>query len=302
MMSVVLALSLSLAGPEPAPIPVILTTDFGVEVDDQWALTHLALSPRVDLRAVVTTHAPGLKPADAATAAIAWLDTLPRARKPQVVAGSASALADRKTPRPGEGVDLILRESKTERGTQKPVVFVIGAATDLASALLIDPSLADRVEVVAMGFSQWPEGGDPWNVKNDVKAWQALLDSRVPLVVGDEAVCKQDLRMTPSKSRHLLGDTGIIARSLAQILETWLEKQPALVLKTTGKPDEWPIWDEVTVAHLLGQSRVERVPRPSLRDDLSLDHSDPRGTIGWIKAVDSGALWSDLAACIGKPR
>ncbi len=301
-MSVVLALSLSLLAADPAPIPVILTTDFGVEVDDQWALTHLALSPRVDLRLVVTSHAPGLRPDDAATAASAWLDTMPRAKKVPVIAGSGAPLADRKTPLAADGVDRILRESKLGNGGQKPVVFVIGAATDIASALLIDPTLADRIEVVAMGFTRWPEGGDPWNVKNDVKAWQVLLDSSVPLVVGDEAVCKQDLRMTSQKSRLLLGETDATARSLAQILEAWLKKEPALVMKTTGKADEWPIWDEVTVAHLLGLTRVDRVPRPSLRDDLSFDHTLPRGTIGWIKSVDSGALWTDLAACLARPR
>ena len=81
-MSVVLALSLCLLVADPAPIPVILTTDFGVEVDDQWALTHLVLSPRVDLRAVVTTHALAwLKADDAATAAAAWINAMPRAEK-----------------------------------------------------------------------------------------------------------------------------------------------------------------------------------------------------------------------------
>ena len=36
--------------------PVILTTDCGADMDDQWALAHLVLSPEFDVRAVVTTH------------------------------------------------------------------------------------------------------------------------------------------------------------------------------------------------------------------------------------------------------
>lgn len=297
-MSFLVALALSVSGAEPAPTPVVLTTDFGVDVDDQWALTHLALSRRVDLRAVVTTHAPGLKPAVAAEAAKAWLDALPHAQKPPVVAGAAEPLVDRRTPRPNAGADLILSESRKAADGRKVVVFVIGAATDMASALLIDPTLSERVEVFAMGFSRWPEGGDPWNVKNDVHAWQALLDSRVPIVVGDEAVCKRCLAMSTAEARRLFGAGGAPGRALIGVLDAWLKVNRAQVEKTTGNPHQWPIWDEVTVAHLLGLTEVDVKPRPRLRDDLTFDHSDPRGTIGWVRSLNTGALWDDLAGCL----
>src|SRR5690242_2765716 len=107
-MTVLLALAFCVSGAEAVKTPVVLTTDFGVEVDDQWALTHLALLPGVELRGVVTTHAPGLEPLAAARAATAWLGALPLAVKPVVLAGSAEPLADRRTPRPNAGVDLIL--------------------------------------------------------------------------------------------------------------------------------------------------------------------------------------------------
>ena len=43
--------------PMTPPLAVVLTTDCGVEMDDQWALAHLLLSHEIDLRAVVPTHA-----------------------------------------------------------------------------------------------------------------------------------------------------------------------------------------------------------------------------------------------------
>ena len=51
------------------PVPAVLLTDCGAEADDQWALAHLALSPAVGLRGVVTSHAPSLKKPAAPTAA-----------------------------------------------------------------------------------------------------------------------------------------------------------------------------------------------------------------------------------------
>src|SRR5256885_11036915 len=47
---------------------VVLTTDCGADIDDQWALAHVALSPELDLRGVVTTHAATVHVSSAASA------------------------------------------------------------------------------------------------------------------------------------------------------------------------------------------------------------------------------------------
>src|SRR5437762_10933693 len=71
--------------PRPAtarPLAVVLSTDCGVEVDDQWALTHIALSPELQLRAVLTTHASSIHFSSATSAARA-ADVLTRVRAVQ---------------------------------------------------------------------------------------------------------------------------------------------------------------------------------------------------------------------------
>ena len=68
----------------------------------------------------------------------------------------------------------------------------------------------------------------------------------------------------------------------------------------SGAPGTVPIWDEVTVAFLLGLTRQEVRPRPRLRDDLSFDHERPRGTITWITAIDADRLWTDLASSLSQ--
>src|SRR5436305_14509306 len=75
----------------PARIPVVLTTDCGAEMDDQWALAHLALSPKIELRGIITTHAPSLaRPAAATSAAVPpqGLAHLPLEQRPPALAGS----------------------------------------------------------------------------------------------------------------------------------------------------------------------------------------------------------------------
>ena len=78
-----------------------------------------------------------------------------------MVLGSTRPLADAKTPSPPEASTDSLAESKGFIRDKRLTVVMIGPATDVASALLIDPTIADRIAVVAMAFDDWDRGGDP---------------------------------------------------------------------------------------------------------------------------------------------
>ncbi|MDQ3687887.1 MAG: nucleoside hydrolase [Acidobacteriota bacterium] len=179
---------------------VVLTTDVGAEMDDQWTLAHLALAPEIELRGVVTTHAPSLAAPAAETAARVArevLKHLPVRRPPPILPGSSVPLARGGVARKNPGVEFIIRESRGFSPGHRLAVLVIGAATDTASALMLDPTLGERIEVIAMGFDDRTEGGDSWNVKNDPQAWRVLLASSAPITIGDAMVTKRELSMTP---------------------------------------------------------------------------------------------------------
>lgn len=279
-----------------APTPVVVSSDCGCEMDDQWAIALLALSPSIDLRAVISAHAPGLTPEASAAEARDVLDRLPIARKPPVVAGSPGPIADRTTPRRGPGVDRLLELSRGFSRDRRLTIVMIGPATDVASALLIDPGLADRAEVVAMAFDAWPGGGDPFNVKNDVAAWQVVIDSDIPLTVADVAVTRRHLTLSRAEAKARFGHLGPPAERLLAIQARWLDRAADLVRRTTGMPDAWPVWDLGAAAVPLGFATVDRRPRPRLRDDRTFDHAHPRGTIGWVTSIDGDRLWADFAA------
>lgn len=278
---------------------VVLTTDCGADMDDQWALAHLALAPELELRGVVTTHAPTPRlPAPAAESSARCvrdvLGHLPLKRKPAVFAGSSVPLESKSAPLRNAGVDFILRESRPYSRGRRLALLVIGAGTDAASALLTDPTLADRVEIIAMGFSGWPKGGTEWNVKNDVRAWQVILDSGAPVVVGDGVVTTRDLTVTREGSLSLFASAGAAGRYLTGLHAAWLDSEPALCEGITGSRDAWPVWDQVTVAYLLGLTQSKKFPRPALRDDIIFVHGGKaRGpAVTWITSIDSERLWA----------
>jgi purine nucleosidase len=282
------------------PRPIILVTDCGAEMDDQWALAHLVLTPEFDVRAIVTTHTgkhPILAAPTAETSArIARevLDRMPLRAHPVVIPGSNVPLRSR-TPIRNAGVERIISESRTFKTDHRLTVLVIGAATDVASALLTEPSLAKRIEIVAMGFSEWPKGGDHFNIANDPIAWQVILDSDVPVTIGDETVTLRDLNMTSSRAHTILDPAGDPGQYLAGLLDEWLAKNPKLAAQVTGDEKLWGVWDEVAVAHMLGMTKTEQHARPKLHADLSFDQSAKHGTITWVTAIEGERLWADLA-------
>ena len=108
-------------------------------------------------------------------------------------------------------------------------VLVLGAATDVASALLTDPGWADRISVVAMGFDGYPRGGDPWNVKNDPIAWRILLDSQGPdRRRRRRGHPKKALRMTPDRAHTLLAQLPDPAKDLLARFDLWIGQNARL--------------------------------------------------------------------------
>ena len=107
----------------------VLTTDVGAEIDDQWAMTHLLLSPEIDLRAIVTTHASSIglssvTTAEKATEVLARVFAHSLSTNPPVQAGSDLPLVDVVSPRDSAGVDLLLTISQGFSPAHRLVVFV----------------------------------------------------------------------------------------------------------------------------------------------------------------------------------
>ncbi len=281
-----------------SPLAVVLATDCGVEMDDQWALAHLLLSQEFALRAVITTHASSIGFSSATSAKMAAeviARVLPAAASPPppVVPGSDTPLGDATTPRESSGVDMLLELSRSFSASRRLVIFATGAGTDIASAILKDPSIVNRVSVVAMGFDDWPGGGDGFNVKNDPRAWRIILDSDVPVVVGSGAVTRRGLRLTRAEAAALLRPHGAIGEYLYSLFDDWLGRQATIVALYVA-PETWVVWDEVVVAYALGMARGNEVPRPQLQADLSFSHPETSRRITWLTEIDTDRFWLDF--------
>jgi purine nucleosidase len=274
---------------------VIVTTDCGADIDDQYAIAYLLLLPQVHVKGIVSTHAPSL-PKNAESSAACVKDVLHRmhlASPPPVFAGSNVALNGR-TPLRNAGVDFTLDASRGYSPQKRLVIITIGATTDVASAFLQDPTLGDRVEILTMGFDSWPQGMDPWNIKNDPLAYQVILDSSAPITIGGTEVCQKHLELDDTGAALMLQGHGEFAEWLNALFQDWITQNADLVASVVS-PRHWVIWDTVVVAHLLGFTTEETYPRPALNlADQSFSFPRTGKTVRWITSIDQDRLWADF--------
>ncbi|MBB2903288.1 hypothetical protein FHR75_004130 [Kineococcus radiotolerans] len=99
-----------------------------------------------------------------------------------VYAGADNALVDTDAPRVSEGAEALVREAN-RTDTQLPLYVTCGGGlTDVASVLLMDPSIAGKFTLVWIGGSPHPSGGPEYNLDLDPDAGRVVFNqSEVPI-------------------------------------------------------------------------------------------------------------------------
>jgi purine nucleosidase len=177
---------------------VIVDNDFSGDPDGLFALVHLLLSPSVEVRAIIGSHlkaGDGFDPSktqadNAAQKAAEVLRLLRLAGRVPVIAGANLGMANDSTPVRSAGVDFIIKEA-LRTDTQQPLYVLCGAGlTEIASAALAEPRVADRLTLVWIGGPEYPDLALPppgytpleYNLGIDVAAARAVFNrTRLPL-------------------------------------------------------------------------------------------------------------------------
>jgi inosine-uridine nucleoside N-ribohydrolase len=170
--------------PEPSKqVRVILNTDAKNEADDQYAIVQTVLTPMFDLRGIIPAHFGDRRGSGSRQASqeevLYLLRLMGMEGQIPIAAGADKALPDEHTPAPSPGSALIIQEALKQDDRPLYVAF-LGQLTDMGSALLEQPAIADRnVRVVWIGGQDWPVGGWEFNLSNDVHAANVVFRSNI---------------------------------------------------------------------------------------------------------------------------
>lgn len=279
-------------------IPVVLSTDVGNEIDDQWAIVYLLLHPAFDVKGILSAHAPSISP-PAGKVSLGILrsvveDRMGMRSHPPLIEGASLPLVSKMQPQSSPAVDFLIQTSQGYDENNRLQVLNIGAITDVASAILKDPTITKRIRVLNMGFNNATQGGNEFNIANDPMAMQVVLDSDVPLVTGPGDVCRRDLALTLDQARTMVAGRGPIGEWLWTEFLAWYYRHVKPIRKDDfSKP--WMIWDNIVLAHLLGMTESRDEVRPSMSLAMSFE-AQPNAArrITWITRVDSRRLWADF--------
>lgn len=286
-------------------VPVVLDTDAYNEVDDQFAIGYLLRSgQRVDLQAIYAAPFYDEKrsfynfKSDSPKSGMesSYLEIQKLLRLAGIAPESIPVFrgADRFMLENGP-VDSPAVQDLIQRGMtytqQKPLyVIAIGAPTNVASALLMQPALKERLVVIWLGGNalDWPTCRE-FNLSQDLKASQVLFDPKVRLV---QVPC--------------MGVASAFTVSCLELKQYLLGKDPLCdylartVMEAMGDPKGeklWSriLWDVTACAWIMADHlALDRPEKRVMPTDTVYIHSDEAGSVNYVYYIPRDALLLDL--------
>ena len=281
-------------------IRVIISSDVANEADDQYAIVHQLLTPMFDVRGIIAAHFESKAPGTETTMEKSYqelqklMDAIGMEDVPALRGCTAPLKSDGDAPA-SEGVEFLIREAL--RDDPRPLfVTAQGALTDIAAALNRCPEIAEKLTVVWIGGFPYPEGGQEFNLMQDVAAGRVLMASRAAVwqlpvnVYGSMEVTMAELaaRVRPC---------GAVGRYLYEEMEEYnlrSDEPPGL-----RRGENWCLGDSPVVGALLqcewrGNFHMQAAPR--IADDMRYLPNPAGKQIRVYDAVDVRFILEDMYA------
>ena len=177
-----------------------------------------------------------------------------------VYRGSTLPLRDEYTPVESEAAQKIVEMSQNYSEEKPLYIVAIGAITNVASAILLDPSIINRIVVVWLGANahHYPNNSE-FNLNGDVAAARAVMKSKVPFVSLPCVGVVSAFTTSEPELRHWLSGKSTLCDYLVENTVSAAEKY------AKGRPWTRVIWDVCAVGWLVGGERFMRSDLRNIR-------------------------------------
>ena len=280
------------------PVDVVLDTDAYNEVDDQYAISYL-LACNENLRLQAFYAAPFYKKQlesvkqgmEESYREICDLLKLAK-RQATVLRGSETFLADEKTPVISEAAQDLAKRALSYSPENPLYVIAIGAITNVASAILLEPKVVENTVVIWLGgHAHHYHDTLEFNLRQDIAAARVVMGSGVPFVQLPCNGVVSSFRISKPELEHwFVGKSDLMSYLAGYTIKT-AESYAA------GTPWTRVIWDVTAVAWLINEGdkfmncRIEKIRLPNYNgiyeEPIDLD-------MAYVYNIKRDALMGDL--------
>lgn len=293
-------------------VDVVVDTDAYNEIDDQFALAYLARSEEsVNIRAVFAAPfyrdpskgvSRSTDPADGMEKSYHEIRKVLKLAGREdlcssVYRGSERYLPGERTPVLSEAVEKLLEISRSYDEKNPLYIVALGAITNIASALLMDPSLTKRCVIVWLAGHghHWNDCSD-FNMSQDMAASRIVFGCGVPLVQFPMLGVVSEFRFSKPELEYWFRDKNDLCNYL--IDNTYAYNR----LKYPYEGWSKPLWDLAAACWVVQGDFVESscVPAPIPTWDMGYSMDMTRHPMGYVYYVYKDALIADVAAKLGR--
>lgn len=277
-------------------IHMVLDTDTYNEVDDQFALAYALRSPEkmvVDAVYAAPFHnTRSTGPADGMEKSyeeiLRILDFMKIPHDNFVYKGSRGYLKDAQTPQDSDAAMDLVRRAKSMKDNELLYIVAIGAITNVASAILLDPEIINKTVVVWLGGNALNcDDNHEFNLMQDIHASRLIFDCGVPLIQIPCHGVTTHLHTTIPELEYYLSGKSELGTYLTDIVRSYAHD-----------PYGWSkvIWDIATIAWLINPEWIPTrlVNSPVLTDQLTWSFDSRRHFIRSATFINRDPVFADL--------
>ena len=281
-----------------APIDVVLDTDAYNEIDDQFAISYLLKSEELNTLALYAApffNDNSTSPEDGMERSYDEIGKLLAlmGKECPTYRGSRTYLPDETTPVDSPAARDLVARAMNYSAEQPLYVVAIGAITNVASALLLEPAIAEKIVVVWLGgHAHHFHDTTEFNMVQDIAAARVIFNSGVPLVQLPCAGVVSAFTVSKQELEYYLMDKNPLADYLARNTIAAAEQY------ASGRDWTRVIWDVTAIAWLKNQhdrfllSRLVPTPLPTY--DRQYEQRPDTHLMRYVYYVHRDALMNDL--------
>lgn len=282
-------------------IRVIICSDVKNEADDPYAIMHQLLTPKFDICGIVAGHFESKAPNTKTTMLKSYneLEKLIEASQMddiKIFKGCDEPLQCKDVANSSEGVDFIIEEAM--KIDERPLyITCLGALTDVASAIIKCPEIANKITIAWTGGEVYPNGGKEFNLKQDVKAAQIVFDSSANIYQLTTEIYNS-MNTTLSELKYKVYPCGSAGKYLYEEIESY-SYVDSVVHRELRSGENWSLADLCigwTLIDAQINDRYDLIKAPKINDDMTYSEGDQDKLIRVYHKTDTRAIFEDLFA------